>query len=178
MDNEACWYYLVGGHEQRGPLPWVQVAEAHRAGIISCETLLWAPHLSGWVAARELIPPPLPAVGREPAPTCLDAAPGARAARLCGLWALIALLPCLPLATLLATAALVQHGKASRLAREHPERYRTPGNAGLVLGILALVLLPFVLALLVGLARELLGAGRVVAGRPAAISGSCRSTSR
>lgn len=69
-------------------------------------------------------------------------APGARAAFHCGLWALISVLLCYPISLVLAIIALVQTKKARRYAREEPQLYQTPSSAGMIMGIIALAVLP------------------------------------
>lgn len=84
------------------------------------------------------------------APLSLAPAPGARAAKLCGIWSLIASVTCvgIPIGVVLAIIALVQQAKAKRLAKENPDHYELPTNTGLVTGILGLampvVMLPFI----------------------------------
>jgi hypothetical protein len=83
------------------------------------------------------------------APSALIPAPGARAARLCGIWSIVLGLTCvgLPIGIVLAIVALVQQAKAKRLAKESPELYEAPSATGLVTGIIGLVMvvvmLPF-----------------------------------
>ena len=83
------------------------------------------------------------------APLSLAAAPGARAAKLCGIWSIVASLTCvgLPVGIVLAIIAVVQQAKAKRLAKENPDLYETPTNVGLVTGIIGLampvLMLPF-----------------------------------
>ena len=80
----------------------------------------------------------------------LTPAPGAKAAKVCGILAIVFALTCvgIPLAIILGIVALVQHGKAKRLAKAQPESYAPVPATGLVTGIvglvLPLVLLPFV----------------------------------
>lgn len=87
-------------------------------------------------------PPPLPQLPSE--------APGAKAARTCGLLSIIFAVTCLgiPVAIVLGIVALVQQAKAKRLAGEFPLEYRVPTASGMVMGILGLVMpilmLPFV----------------------------------
>lgn len=77
-------------------------------------------------------------------------APGARGAKLCGIWSLIASATCvgLPIGIVLAICALVMSAKARRLAREEPETYARPTATGLVTGIIGLampvIMLPFI----------------------------------
>lgn len=69
-------------------------------------------------------------------------APGAKAAKVCGILAIVFALTCvgIPVAVVLGIVALVQHGKAKRLARAQPEVYEPVPATGLVTGILGLVL--------------------------------------
>jgi hypothetical protein len=82
------------------------------------------------------------------APT-LQEAPGAKAARVCGILAIILSLTCIGIlfGIILGIVAIVQHAKAKRLARQYPEAYLSPSASGLVLGIIGLVMpvimLPF-----------------------------------
>jgi len=81
----------------------------------------------------------------EPVP-----APGAKAARVCGILAILFSLTCvgIPVAIALGIVALVQHAKAKRLARAEPGVYEPVRATGLITGIIGLVLpvvlLPFV----------------------------------
>jgi len=76
-------------------------------------------------------------------------APGAKAAKLCGILAIVFALTCvgIPVAIILAIVALVQQAKAKRLAKAEPGRYQPVPATGLVTGILGLalpvLLLPF-----------------------------------
>jgi type IV pilus assembly protein PilA len=81
--------------------------------------------------------PPLP-----PPPQALPEAPGAKAARTCGLLSILFAVTCagIPVAIVLGIVALVQQAKAKRLAGELPLEYRKPTASGLVLGIVGLVL--------------------------------------
>jgi hypothetical protein len=69
-------------------------------------------------------------------------APGARAAKVCGILAIVFALTCvgIPVAIILGIVALVQHGKAKRLARAEPQTYLPVPTTGLVTGIIGLVL--------------------------------------
>jgi len=69
-------------------------------------------------------------------------APGAKAAKVCGILAIVFALTCvgIPVAVVLGIVALVQHGKAKRLARAQPEAYAPVPATGLVTGIIGLVL--------------------------------------
>jgi hypothetical protein len=72
----------------------------------------------------------------------LPEAPGARAARICGILAIVLALTCLgiPVALVLGIVALVQHSKAKRLARAEPLRWGPVSSTGLVTGIIGLVI--------------------------------------
>lgn len=80
----------------------------------------------------------------------LTPAPGAKAAKLCGILAIVFALTCVgfPIAIVLGIVALVQQAKAKRLAKEEPQTYLPVPATGLVTGIIGLVLpvvmLPFV----------------------------------
>lgn len=77
-------------------------------------------------------------------------APGARAAKICGILAIVLSLTCvgIPVAIALGIVALVQQAKAKRLAKADPQAYAPVPSTGLVTGIIGLVLpvimLPFV----------------------------------
>ncbi|MBK9797077.1 MAG: DUF4190 domain-containing protein [Holophagaceae bacterium] len=77
-------------------------------------------------------------------------APGAKAAKICGILAILCALTCIgfPIAILLGIVALVQQAKAKRLAKAEPQSYLPVPATGLVTGIIGLVLpvvmLPFV----------------------------------
>jgi type II secretory pathway pseudopilin PulG len=49
---------------------------------------------------------------------------------------------CFPAGMILGIIAIVQSQKAQRLARENPGTYTKPGNAGMVMGIVGLAILP------------------------------------
>ncbi len=80
----------------------------------------------------------------------LEAAPGAKTARRCGIAAIVCALTCvgIPLALILGIVAIVQANKAKAFARQYPETYALPSSSGLILGIVGLclpvVMLPFV----------------------------------
>lgn len=80
----------------------------------------------------------------------LTPAPGAKAAKLCGILAIVFALTCVgfPIAIILGIVALVQQAKAKRLAKAQPETYLPVPATGLVTGIIGLVLpvlmLPFI----------------------------------
>jgi hypothetical protein len=75
-------------------------------------------------------------------PTFLQEAPGAKAARTCGILAIICALSCVcfPVGIILGIVAILKHGKAKRLATEQPEAYRMPTQTGMVTGIIGLVM--------------------------------------
>lgn len=79
-------------------------------------------------------------------------APGAKAAKICGILAIVLSLTCvgIPVAIVLGIVALVQHGKAKRLAKAEPERYAAVTATGFVTGIIGLVL-PVLLLPVVGI---------------------------
>jgi type II secretory pathway pseudopilin PulG len=78
----------------------------------------------------------------DPTRTLLLEAPGARAARICGILAILSALTCagIPLAIVLGIVALVKHGKAKRTVAQDPECYLPVTQTGLVTGIVGLAL--------------------------------------
>jgi hypothetical protein len=74
-------------------------------------------------------------------PVSLPEAPGAKAARVCGILALLFSVTCIgiPAGIVLGIVALVKNSRARRLEREDPSSYRRSSPAGLVLGIVGLV---------------------------------------
>jgi hypothetical protein len=72
----------------------------------------------------------------------LQEAPGARASFHCGLWGLITILFCLPASLILGIIALVQASKAKRFALSSPNLYVYPSNAGMIMGIISVAVLP------------------------------------
>lgn len=54
MTNQESWYYLNDGQDQKGPLSWDQILEAHQKGLIAGGTLVWAQHLPGWIPIEEV----------------------------------------------------------------------------------------------------------------------------
>lgn len=72
----------------------------------------------------------------------LPDAPGSRAARICGVLAIVLALTCLgiPVAIALGIVAVVKHGKAKRLAQAEPQRWAPVPSTGLVTGIIGLVI--------------------------------------
>ena len=86
----------------------------------------------------------------DSAQPALPQAPGSKASRICGILAIVFTFTCIgiPVGFVLAIVALVQHFKAKRLTRETPGAFALHSSAGLVLGIIGLVipvvLLPFV----------------------------------
>ncbi|WP_005032250.1 hypothetical protein [Holophaga foetida] len=77
----------------------------------------------------------------------LPEAPGARASRHCGIWALVLVIIFFPAAVILGIIAIVQNNKAKTLARNAPDTYRAPSSAGMIMGILSLVAIPVFLFL-------------------------------
>ncbi|WP_243287183.1 DUF4190 domain-containing protein [Geothrix terrae] len=69
-------------------------------------------------------------------------APGAQAAKVCGILSIVFALTCvgLPVALVLGIVALVQQAKAKRLAKADPRSYAPVPSTGLVTGIIGLVL--------------------------------------
>ncbi|MDP1831638.1 MAG: hypothetical protein Q8K67_06240 [Geothrix sp.] len=69
-------------------------------------------------------------------------APGAKTAKVCGILAIVFALTCVgfPIAIILGIIALVQQGKAKRLAKAEPDVYEPVPATGLVTGIIGLVL--------------------------------------
>lgn len=82
----------------------------------------------------------------------LTPAPGAKAAKLCGILAIVFALTCVgfPIAIVLGIVALVQQAKAKRLAKAEPQTYLPVPATGLVTGIIGLVL-PVLMLPLVGI---------------------------
>lgn len=74
--------------------------------------------------------------------SALIAAPGAKAAKVCGILSIVFALTCvgLPVALILGIVALVQQAKAKRLAKAEPQTYAPVPATGLVTGIIGLVL--------------------------------------
>ena len=71
MSHADTWYYSADGQDRQGPITWVQVGAAYKSGVIGPDSLLWAPHLSGWTPARDLLsqyvaPPITPSVDVAP----------------------------------------------------------------------------------------------------------------
>lgn len=96
-------------------------------------------------SAPRSVPPALPPVP----PSVLPEAPGARAARICGILAILLGITCvgIPAAVPLGIVSLVKHAKARRLAAERPGEFQKPSSGGLALGIVGLamplLMLPF-----------------------------------
>ncbi len=86
----------------------------------------------------------------------LPPAPGAKAARVCGILAIVFAVTCvgIPVALVLGVVALVQHAKAKRLAAARPDAYAPVPATGLVTGIVGLVLPVFLLPV-VGIASAI-----------------------
>ncbi len=72
----------------------------------------------------------------------LPEAPGAKAARVCGILAILFAITCvgIPVGIILGIVALVKQSKAKNLARQFPDQYGQPSGSGLVLGIIGLVM--------------------------------------
>lgn len=83
-------------------------------------------------------------------------APGAKAAKVCGILAIVFALTCvgIPIAVVLGIVALVQHAKAKRLARTQPGTYEAVPATGLVTGIVGLAL-PVLLLPVAGIASAI-----------------------
>lgn len=56
MTNQEIWYYTHNGQDRQGPVSWKKVQEYYKGGILSPDTLLWAPQLPEWTPAQNLIP--------------------------------------------------------------------------------------------------------------------------
>ena len=86
----------------------------------------------------------------------LTPTPGAKAAKVCGILAIVLALTCVgfPIAIVLGIVALVQQGKAKRLAKTQPDVYEAVSATGLVTGIIGLVL-PVVMLPFVGIASAI-----------------------
>lgn len=72
----------------------------------------------------------------------LPEAPGAKASRHCGVWALVLVIIFFPAAVVLGIIAIVKNNKARALARQAPESYSPPSSAGMIMGIIALAAIP------------------------------------
>ena len=86
----------------------------------------------------------------------LTPAPGAKAAKVCGILAIVFAFTCvgIPVAIVLGIVAIVKQGKAKRLAKTQPEVYEPVPVTGLVTGIIGLVL-PVLMLPLVGIASAI-----------------------
>jgi len=98
------------------------------------------------------LPPPIP-----PAALVLQDAPGAKAAKTCGILSIVFAITCVgfPLAAILGIVALMKQASAKRLAREAPGTYRTPPSGAMAMALVGLVL--------AGLSIPTLGIGAAVA---------------
>lgn len=87
-------------------------------------------------------PRPMYDTPNAPLEAPLEPAPGARAARVCGILAIVLALSCvgIPIAVGLAITALVKQGRARREAQERPDLYLQPGGGAQVMGLLGLAL--------------------------------------
>jgi len=79
----------------------------------------------------------------------LPEAPGAKAARVCGILAILFALTCIgiPVGIILGIVALVKNAKARTFERNQPDTYRRSSSVGMILGIaglgLAVLMVPF-----------------------------------
>ena len=75
--------------------------------------------------------------------TQLIPAPGAKAAKVCGILAIVSAFTCvgIPVAIVLGIVAIVKHGTANRLAKAEPWTYESVPTTGMVTGIIGLVLI-------------------------------------
>jgi type II secretory pathway pseudopilin PulG len=136
-------------------------------GTLPRNVLVWTEGMADWATYESLfpvaVPPPLPPAVDSPrldialpepvitmsepagetAPGEQIPAPGARMSLHCGIWGMVGMVLFFPVGVVLAILAIVQGSKAQGLARRNPQRYQKPGRAGFVMGIIALVLLPF-----------------------------------
>ena len=55
MANQEIWYYSHDGQDRQGPVTWGRIQEYFKGGILSPDTLIWAPHLTEWTPAKQLI---------------------------------------------------------------------------------------------------------------------------
>ncbi len=55
MADQEIWYYSHDGQDRQGPVTWGRIQEYFKGGILSPETLIWAPHLPEWTPAQRLI---------------------------------------------------------------------------------------------------------------------------
>ncbi len=72
----------------------------------------------------------------------LEQAPGATAAKVCGILSILFGILCFPVGLTLAIVALVKQSKAKRFAAAEPERYAAVGATGMVTAIIGLVMIP------------------------------------
>lgn len=72
----------------------------------------------------------------------LPEAPGAKAARRCGIWALVLVVIFFPASLVLAIIAIVQNLRAKFHARKAPQSYRVPSRAGTIMGVISLLATP------------------------------------
>ena len=76
------------------------------------------------------------------APLAAPPAPGAQAAKVCGILSIPLGFLCFPVGIGLAIVALVQQAKANRLASESPDLYGRPSATGMVTALIGLALAP------------------------------------
>ncbi|MDZ4687341.1 MAG: SPFH domain-containing protein [Planctomycetaceae bacterium] len=72
LPTSAVWHVAVNGQTQ-GPFAPEQVQQGVAAGQVTAQTLVWAPHLAGWIAAGEV--PELKTAFNRPSPPPLPPAP-------------------------------------------------------------------------------------------------------
>jgi len=75
-------------------------------------------------------------------PDQLPEAPGARASRLCGIWALVMVVPFFPASLILAIIAIVRNLTARSRAGKAPQAYRMPSRAGMIMGAASILAVP------------------------------------
>lgn len=127
--------YAVNG-QTAGPIPQEQLAALVQSGALPHDVPIWTAGMPAWAPYHTLFPDSGP--GEE-------AAPGERAAFHCGLWGLVFTVLFFPIGVTLGIIAIVQSTKAKRLAAQSRGRYRKPGEAGLIMGCVALALTPIIL---------------------------------
>lgn len=53
MANQDTWYHSMNGVDKKGPFTWDQLLAANMRGEIPPGTLVWGPHLPGWISLEE-----------------------------------------------------------------------------------------------------------------------------
>lgn len=56
MANQDTWYYSHNGQDRQGPFSRKEMREYLKGGVLTPDTLIWAPHLSDWSPARQVLP--------------------------------------------------------------------------------------------------------------------------